>query len=239
MGKADQLKTKAQNYQQEGNYTLALSLYNQALDAGFDKSEIWLEMGFCFYSLKDYQRSLEASLKSLTYDSQLEMAWYNAAISCKQLERYEEALTYLDRSLELYPQYLFARMTRAQIHFIQEDWHSSLQDYTHCLNHPTLDLKQREDCLCQRGRIYIHLDALDFAIQDFTRLLKGSPCHYEALKKRAYTYYLQEELEQALNDLNRCLEIKEDMDIKFLRGAVYLKMNKSSDACQAFLSMGS
>lgn len=239
MGKAELYKSKALDYQEEGSYSLALSFYKQALEAGADASEIWLEMGFCFYSMQDYQRALEASRQALSFDSGMELAWYNAAISCKQMERYEEALGYLNRSLEIYPQYLYARISRAQIHFIQEDWHSSLQDYTDCLNHPSLCHDQTLHCLCQRGKIYINLNALDFAIQDFTRVLRKKPSHLEALKKRAYTYYLQEELEMALVDLNHSISIKEDMDLKFLRGAIYLKMNRNNEACQDFLSMGS
>jgi len=239
MGKGELYKSKALSCQEEGSYALALSFYKQALEAGSEASEIWLEMGFCFYSLKDYQRALEASLQALSLDSELELAWYNAAISCKQMERYEEALGYLNHSLEIYPQYLCARMSRAQIHFLQEDWHSSLKDYTDCINHPSLCPQQTLHCLCQRGKVYIHLDALDFAIQDFSRILRTSPSHYEALRKRAYTYYLQDELEMALTDLNRCISIKDNMDLKFLRGAIYLKMNKNNEACQDFLSMGS
>ncbi|MDA3850871.1 MAG: tetratricopeptide repeat protein [Spirochaetaceae bacterium] len=237
MFKLQLLIERAQNWQGQGEYHRALGCYQRALNRDSNRWDIWFEMGACFYGLEDYQRALECALKSTVLDPEQELAWYNAAIACLRLDQDEEALIYLEKALELYPDYLMARICRGDLYQYLQDHTNAIYDFTEALKQTVLDPHKQVQCLHSRGKSYCSSHALDFAIMDFSNALKLNPRHWNSLKDRAYAYYLQERHSSALKDLDRCLEIKKDMEIHYLKGAVLLKLKRNNEACQNFMAL--
>lgn len=235
MHRISQLKNKGYACHQRKEYYEALTYYQQIIEIDPNQSDMWFEMGSCFYDLKDYSRSLQCSLRAADLAPDLELAWYNAAISCLRQEKEPEALMYLTKALELNPQYFYAYRCRAGVHEILEDYPEAVGDWNSAMECPNVDLDDKIDCLFHRGEVYEKLKADDFAMESYTNVLKLNPQHKGALGQRALIQYNRGDLELALKDLNILLDLEESRYFRMLRGAVYLAMKKTQQAVKDLL----
>lgn len=237
MKRITQLLDRAYSFQEKGDFSQALYFYKKSVEKAPDRYEGWFEMGSCFYSMEDYERSLECTLKASGLCSDQEQIWYNAAIACSALGRNEEALCYYQKALDIYPRYFAALVLKANTHLQLENYREALQDLTDAIQHPAADSMELNRLLLERAECYFKLDALDFSIMDYTTLLKRDPKNGQALKERGYLFYLQNRMDAALNDTNAALELIQDHSLLLQRGAIFLKMRRDDEACKDFMTL--
>jgi tetratricopeptide (TPR) repeat protein len=153
----------------------------------------------------------------------------------------DAAIKSYTRAIELSPNYAEAYVKRGLARRAKGDLAGSIEDYEKAASIDPMSI-QGNGLVAQAysNRGFIKLDALDVdnAIQDFTTAIKinpGDPDHYY---KRGLARMLNEDLVQALEDLNKALSITRDNDSKVFiyvtRGMVRLLQNRDMDAQNDF-----
>jgi tetratricopeptide (TPR) repeat protein len=104
-----QLKEEGNYEFKKGNYTEALSLYDRALSnlSSYTEDDMRANLLFnkasCFFHLKRYEEAVKFSTEAITVNPNYFKAYNRRAMSYERLERFEDALSDLDRICELCP----------------------------------------------------------------------------------------------------------------------------------------
>ncbi len=95
------------------DYTKAIQLNDKMTDAYFNRAKILLTRKDI--ENPDMSRAIDDLEKALELDSEFAEALYAMAAAQKRVENYKEALKYLDRVLELQPDFIHARALKKLI----------------------------------------------------------------------------------------------------------------------------
>jgi tetratricopeptide (TPR) repeat protein len=88
---------------QLGQLDEALSNLDDAASCGWDREDVLHEMGEVHLELGDFQSAADCFGEALEIDPKLAHAWYGHAAALRKLGRFREALSSIERSLELHP----------------------------------------------------------------------------------------------------------------------------------------
>ena len=95
------------------DYTKALEFNPKMTDAYYNRAKILLSRKDI--ENPDLNRVIDDLQKALELDSKFVQALYAMAAALKKLERFEEAIKYLDRALELEPDFIHAKALKKLI----------------------------------------------------------------------------------------------------------------------------
>lgn len=106
---SSQLKEEGNYEFKKGNYTEALSLYDRALSNLSSETEdsmrahLLFNKATCLFHLRRYEESLKYSTEAIIIDPNYIKAYNRRALSYERLERFDDALSDLDRICQLRP----------------------------------------------------------------------------------------------------------------------------------------
>ena len=153
----------------------------------------------------------------------------------------DAAIKSYTRAVELSPNYAEAYVERGVARRAQGDLAGAIEDYEKAASIDAKSIQgNRFVAEAYSNRGYIKLNALnvDNAIQDFTTAIKINPDEPDHYYKRGLARLINEELGQALEDLNKALSITPEFGSKVLiyatRGMVKLLQNRPVDAQKDF-----
>ncbi|MCC5917792.1 MAG: tetratricopeptide repeat protein [Cryomorphaceae bacterium] len=80
--------------------------------------------------------------------------------------------------------------------------------------------------------LFEQFDQLDAAVMDLTKVIQIDSSDWKAYQNRGYYYYLNEQYDKALSDINMSIQLNPDFSNAYLlRGLLKEKLNDSIDAC--------
>jgi len=118
-------------------------------------------------------------------------------------KKYAESLPYLNRAIELNPDYVNAYNDRGGVYFNLKQYEQALGDCNHALE---LD-PNYVHAYNWRGNVYKSLRRYKQALADYNRTLELNPKYVHAYNNRGNLYSNLKQYEQALADYNRALEL--------------------------------
>jgi|GEM_PF-7107305 len=98
-----ELYKKGQAYSDQGNYLDALKVFEQAIEASPDSTQLWLMKGSTLSSLGRYQDALDAFDNVTRIDLTNKDVWYPRGIAYSGLGNNELALHAFEKAIRYYP----------------------------------------------------------------------------------------------------------------------------------------
>ena len=178
-----------------GAVTLALSYRAQAL----------LQQRKCDPAIEDLARaqSISPSKKSVDYNNVLIWSAYYWQY-CKG--DFDRAIAVLDEAVKIFPKDPAAYNERSQVYEEKADWDHALSDINTALSLVNND-PYRASTYNGRAVIYRNMGLYDKAIADFGVAMQLAPKNGKYLANRGEAWRLSGNLERALADQNRAVEI--------------------------------
>lgn len=132
-------------------------------------------------------------------------AWFNRGYLQSQAGNDESAVSDYERSLNEFPDF-------ATCHYNKGVSENNLGRHQEALESfsSAIDLEQNADFYHNRGFTYYSLGQIDKAVKDFTSALQMDPRHIKARFTRARCYDSLMRLDDALDDLVRCVQQSPD-----------------------------
>lgn len=154
--------------------------------------------------------------------------------------KYQEALIYVDSSLNLdsslYQRYLFRAQLKAKLGMFG----SAIDDVTKCI----------ERCKCttrkyhvstyylERAKLQIETNNHDAAISDATKSINSNPYNWHSYNFRSNLYIKSGNLMGALSDLNRSIKIDDNQAETFIaRGQLRIEIGDIDGACSDLIKV--
>lgn len=183
----DQIKEKATKYSAEGQHEEALKYrllqFNQE-PSGLVNGQIGYELIFL-----DRDNEAKSYLEKATLLNPSEPThWVNLSIIYSNNKQYEEALSILNKALEINPEYVGTLAAKAKCLYRLNQYDESLP----ILNKLLESRKSETDLIFTRGKILLEKGEYENARIDFTRALSVSPSHYGLLSSLAEVLQKQE-----------------------------------------------
>lgn len=153
--------------------------------------------------------------------------------------KYEEALEYVNKSMEmdssLYQRYLF----RAGLKVELGRYESAIKDVTKCIDRCDCEYRNSHvaSYYLERSNIYILNNEKSKALEDIEESISLNPENWRAYFLRASHEISLGEYKLALDDLNKSIKLDDKVSYVFhYRGVVYTKLEDFDAACADFSS---
>jgi tetratricopeptide (TPR) repeat protein len=245
MGLPEAYYARSLAYHFLGRLTEALADLNAAINIDPSNYLFFHNRGSIYFSLKDYPRAQEDWKMSINLNPNYALAYFNCGVLARELGQYEESLNYFNRAIMLDPASFLAYNGRGAIHGYQNDHLEAIRDFSRAIeinpNHP--------DGYSGRGWSYFNMEMYNEAVADYSAAIALYPNMQEIYNETTYyhsdtiysflfypdisayyfrrgtAYYLLEEYDEALSDLNKALELNPGNKYAYaIRAGVYMKL---------------
>ena len=184
-------------------YEEALESYQKALNLAPESVDAWRNRGNTLYNLERYEEALESSKKVIDLDPKSVTAWANRGTALLYLEGYEEALTTCAQAFKIDSKNLEALNTQALALSLLKNFEKAITAIDEAIN-----LKPQEVLLrANRGIILARACRYTEALADCEQAIKQNPKHESGYYGKACCYALQGEIEQAIDNLQKAIDI--------------------------------
>jgi len=184
-------------------YEAALEIFQKATDLDPKSVDAWRNRGAALSNLERYEAALESYQKAIDLDPKSVNTWINRGDALRELKQYSEALVACDRALEIDPESSGALNSQAlTLSFLKEFGKAivAIDKAIKLKPEEVLFTANRGIVLARAGRYAEALAACEQAV-------KQDPKHESGYYAKACYYALQGELEQAINNLRKSIEI--------------------------------
>jgi tetratricopeptide (TPR) repeat protein len=205
-----------------------LPAYREELEAA-----LWWRLGEA-YRGRDNRRSLEwyeKALKRLPAQKSLkdggsEAAWL-VAEKLHRERKYREQIPFLDKALELKPDFVMAYLFRGMAYSNQKDYLRAIEDFDRAIH---LD---PDSVFAYRnlGIAYRKLKEYRQAIESYSHILALDPHNLSAYSSRGWTYYNLGDYQHAIEDYNQVISLNPNSALAYeSRALTHLRLNNRSQA---------
>ena len=192
---------------------LAIKDFNRALLLGYNNRELYLYRGLSYIQLNKHSNAeLDlAKYLSLAQDSDLNrpQALLEFAIVKFYLNDMDEALSNLNKVIELIPLELSSYVYRGIIHYNNQAYQEAIDDFNIGIRSGLFS----NDIYLYRGNSKFYLGQYESALKDINTYLSRNPKDeetlYDVYLNRAIIFYTLGYYEDALKDINQSLEIRD------------------------------
>jgi tetratricopeptide (TPR) repeat protein len=219
-------------------YEEALESLQKAIDLDPKYVYAWMSRGAALSNLERYEEALESLQKAIDLDPKYVYAWGNRGTALINLERYEEALESLQKAIDLDPKYVYPWRNQSDLLGILKRYEEALvSGYQalklapknfECLNSQALLLSfikdfdkaiiaideainlEPQEVLLRANRSIILARAGRYteAFAECEQAIKQDSKHESGYYAKAGYYALQGEVEQAVDNLQKAIDIK-------------------------------
>ena len=209
------------------------------------EAAVWWRLGEAYRGSDDIKALewFEKAMTRLGTQSELRDATAEAALSAsnkfvKERKHEEQRIRYLDRAIELKPDYARAYGRRGHAYISVRNYQRAIEDCT-----KAIELDPTDAWVCDnRGFAYLRLRMYQQAIQDFDRSIELDPTYAKAYHNRGYAYDGLGDHQRAVQDYNQALNLELDPGNSELdpgnsreydnRGYTYMRMGEYRRAIQ-------
>ncbi|HMT29739.1 MAG TPA: tetratricopeptide repeat protein, partial [Bacteroidia bacterium] len=160
-------------------------------------------------------------------------AYGNRGLAYKSAGKYAEAAQDFTESIKLDP-------TDARNYFNRGLTYEAMKNYSAALNDFTkaIELEPDKSMLYNsRSQVRFNLNDIDGAEADCKKCLELDPVNIDALNTLANITFNRNQFEACEQYLTKAIQIKPDFAVALKnRGLLYLKLNRSTDACSDFVT---
>jgi tetratricopeptide (TPR) repeat protein len=222
---AETYYARGYSYHQKKEFKHAIIDYDKAIDLDPHYAEAYQKRGVCNRIIGNHDQALT------DYDTAIKLhrAWFHhaRAVVFYKASKYDKALTEVNWSIQINPDYFKAYNTRGSIEDSIEDHVNALADYTKAIElepnyiYPYLS----------RSRLYIILDQYEKGISDTTKAIGIDPSFEEAYHYRGICYRLLDKFEEAIADYSKTIEHNPNNKRAYKdRGYCYSQLGKYESA---------
>ncbi|HHT9126660.1 MAG TPA: tetratricopeptide repeat protein [Candidatus Brocadiia bacterium] len=208
----------ATTYYKKGEYDLAISDYNKAIEINPRLAEAYYNRGTAYGKKGEYDRAILDFNKAIEINPRLAEAYYNRGTAYGKKGEYDRAILDYNKALEINPRLAEAYNNRGTAYSDKGEYDLAILDFNKALEINPRDAK----AYINRGNAYNNKGEYDMAILDFNKALEINPRLAEAYNNRGNTYDKKGEYDSAISDYNRALEINPRYaDAYYNRGTAY------------------
>lgn len=201
------------------------------LDPKFDTAIY--NLGCCYLKSRprNFAKARECFQQVLMFNPGYKQAYYQLGMSYGYEDRYDVALTYMDKALALSDDYLTALNWKALILFELKRYEEAIQTYSKAI---MLD-PRNDDLYIRRASAKIELKQFDSAINDLDFALELNPQNSEAVMIRSDIYAKTGNIEAAISGIDAAIKNSNGdkamlADLWNTRAKIQLKSGKFSEA---------
>jgi len=208
----------------------AAAEYTLAIKADPHHSEYYAERAALYRRLGRWQDALTDLTAAIRESPPYPEAYYNRGDLLFEIGDLPAALTDFGYVVELEPGYPGARINKASIHY-------QLGERTAARHEVDLGLAEdpgQAELLCLRGHLAVDDNDPLAALQAYQSALAADPTCVAALAGQARVEFDSGNIESAVDDLTRAIELNDDPDLRFNRGLALQRLGRWSKAATDF-----
>ncbi len=166
-------------------FLLLFALRFVAVVAQTNQAQLYLDEGRAAYGRDEMDSAVKLFSKAIEVDPTLDTALFNRGLVYLRQEKYDRCIEDLKTFLDRNPADAQAMVLCAEAFVHKGDHESAIQ-----MLHQAIGLNPVIDWVFMRGQLYLLMDNLKGAADDFNEVLRRSPNHAGALKGLADHYFL-------------------------------------------------
>ncbi|WP_204105525.1 MULTISPECIES: tetratricopeptide repeat protein [Spirulina sp. CCY15215] len=184
-------------------YRDSLNFYNKALEFG-NNSVTFLGKGIALNSLERYEEALESYQKAIEIDPKSANTWAYRGNIFRNMKQYEKSLVACDRAYEIEPKNSGVLNTKALTLSLLKDFEKAVKAINEAINLDPQEVLYKAN----RGIILARAGRYDEALVECEQAIKQNPKHESVYYAKACYHSLQGEIEPAINNLKKAIDIK-------------------------------
>jgi tetratricopeptide (TPR) repeat protein len=211
------------------NYDAAAADYKIYLDHHLDDSSAWYNYGISQRHTDDLQGAVESYTRALEIDPSYYPAYINRANIYRDLTKYQEALDDYNDALA-YGEIPLAYSGRADTYYAMGKYERAIADYKTSLSL----FPNNAHCYCFLTFSYFELERYEEALDaaESTHEIDPSCGGQRLLEIQARSYYGLEEYDQALEYIDKALDMGQFSLGYYYRGLILQAMGRNAEAIQ-------
>lgn len=218
-------------------YEEALAAFKNAISKKADYSEAYYQAGFCCNILENYEEAVDYLKKYAPSSNESKRNKYNElGYAYYSLQNSKEGIEEYNKTLALFPNDGAAIRGIGNIYYeIEEDYEKAIGYFEKAIK---VDEENSKPVYYKLGWLYNDTERFDDAIKI---LLKGIEYDSEDSGYReelGYSYYMKEEYEFAITQLNKAISIDEESKLGYYyKGLCYVATNKKGEAMSMYYKL--
>ncbi|MEM7375266.1 MAG: tetratricopeptide repeat protein [Bacteroidota bacterium] len=208
----------------------ALKDYNQALRLDRDNISALIGRGILYHKQEGYQRALADFGRVLKMNPGWAPVYLSRAETFISIHRFRDAMNDYNKAIQLRPGYAQAYYGRACLRESRGDLQNALADIVEALDANPGYI----EALLFRGDVYTKRSEWEQALEAYSEVLKQQRSA-NAFHKRAYVYQRMGQIDKALTDLNRAVDLRPTLETAwFDRGLIHQAAQRYDQALADF-----
>lgn len=231
---AKELNSKGIEFAKKGKIDKAFSIFNNAIQQYPDSPGPYSNRGNIYRIRKEYDLAIQDYSKSLELNSENLDVLYARANTYLDMADFEMAIADYTTIIDKNPSYPNIYFDRAYARIRLEKYSDAKSDLESQFQLTPKDFKSLANLI----NIKKILELYDEALSDYEKLLKefpNQPNLHIVYNNKANLHRKLDQLDDALLNINKALEIKRNYDIGlFNRACIYLALEEEKKACDDF-----
>jgi tetratricopeptide (TPR) repeat protein len=197
---------------QKGEYDLAISEFNQALEGNpkdadryTNRGAAYLAKGQLDQAITDFNKALEINPKDI-------MAYNNRGLAYDMKGQYDQAIPDYNKAIEINPNYAKAYNSRGAAYLAKGQLDQAITDFNKALEINPKDIMAYSN----RGLAYGEKGQYDQSILDFSKALEIDPGKGVLYANRGKTHYLKGEYDKSWQDVKKAQDLGYQIPADFL-----------------------
>lgn len=238
---------RARQFDSEGNYEEAIRNYTEAIEMNPQYLDAYKDRAYLYHSNGEYDAAVQDYSRAIELDAQNPDLYCNRGIAFHNKKELDLAISDYDKAIGLNPKTLEAFFGRGNAYFNQHDFDQAIVDYSRVieLNPQHAEAYERRGCAFlydgnykyaikdlskaieldsqlinayfSRSRAYTDLDCYAQAIDDYTKVIELNPESVAAYFSRGLAYHRKGIYQDAINDYGKAI----DLDPRHARAHYY------------------
>ncbi|MEH2361576.1 tetratricopeptide repeat protein [Nostoc sp.] len=246
---------------EKGQYTNAITNYNQALQVKSSDVDLYYKRGLAHYQIGDYEAAIADYSQAIQMNLHDAKSYNKRGLALSQLGRLEEAINDYSQAIRINPNVAVAYKNRAEARSHVGDNQGAIEDYTQAIKinpnyadayknrgiaryllgsqpgFPQAIKINPKDAIAYKKRGNARSDLGDFegAIEDYTQAIQINPNYVDAYYNRGNARSDLGDLPGAIEDYTQAIQINSNYaDAYYNRGNIRLEIADKQGAIEDF-----
>lgn len=214
------------------DYSGIISDYNKLLELDPTNTEAFYMRGYYKLNLDDFEGAIADFEKAIQLDSKLGKAYYYKGLAMAKTGKLSDAATNFNSAAKNGFKLDEAYYNEA-LSYLQSNQPKKAKIALNNSLKANPNGEKSMDALNNLGVSELMSGNFTKAVEVYTSILTKTPNNTDALFNRAAAYSELKKTNEAIIDLNQCIELnRKDANVYYLRGALLIGLNKFDDGCK-------
>lgn len=218
-------------YLDQGNFVLAMSDFNKALEINPNFRDAYINRGTIYYKQNKIPQAIADYNKAIQLNPGLVEGYINRGSAYDKLGDLAQAVSDYTKAIELNPEKSEAYNSRGLVYYKLNKLSESISDFNKAIELSP----DQEKAYMDRGSSYAKQENYSQAVSDYSKAIEINPHYAEAYNNLGYAYDKQGDITQALFNFNKAIEINPKYEKAFInRGKIYANQSNFTQALSDF-----